>query len=132
MLPFSNASLVPFDTNTQRAIEQLAQTLHEVEQRIALIRMSIPQTGTNWPTTMGNPSTGLVPGLGQFGQVPNLTTLASNPLLMHQILAQVANLHALGNVPTGQGVTPFTGQTGVNTPFGFPSPFQAPFMAFRY
>ena len=134
MLPFSSASLVPFDANTQRALEQLAHTLNEVEQRIQLIRMSIPQTGTAWPSTM-IPPTGFVPGIGQvpFGTGPNLASIASNPLLMHQVLATVANLHSLGNVPpTTGGVTPFTAGAGVSAPFGFPSPFQAPLMGFRY
>lgn len=135
MLPSTNLGTMPLDPNTQRAIEELALVINDVEQRLQLIRMSIAQAAPNsWPS-FGHgsfPPTGSF-GFGLGGNVPSVHGLLSNPAILQQLLAaNVAKLHTGGIPPTFGGVSPFGGPLGVNAPFGFQSPFQAPFTPFRF
>lgn len=146
MFPSQNPN-VPFDPNTQRAIEELAFVLNDVEQRLHLIRMNIAQAmptpgwhgfGAQFPQAPG-----LFPVPSAFGfgaNVPSIQTLLANPVLLHQFLAaNVAKLHtggipaaAYGAIPSFGGISPFGSPVGVSAPFGIQSPFQAPFAPFRF
>jgi hypothetical protein len=151
MFPSQNLSGMPLDPNTQRAIEELALVINDVEQRLQLIRMGIAQAVPAWPSFgAGHPTFPQTPslftpggfgiaGLSGIGGVPNLQAILSNPVLLQQLLAaNVAKLHAgvpptaYGGVPSFGGVSPFGSPVGVNAPFGFQSPFQAPFTPFRF
>lgn len=151
MFPSQNLSAMPLDPNTQRAIEELALVINDVEQRLQLIRMGLAQAVPTWPGIgAGHTPFPVTPnlfapggfgmgGLPGIGGTPSLQALLQNPLLLQQILAaNVAKLHTggippatYGHVPPFGGVSPFGGPLGVNAPFGFQSPFQAPFTSFR-
>lgn len=124
---------MPLDPTTQRAIEQLAFVLNDVEQRLQHIRMGIAHATPSWPNTFGQGPATFAPTSTPFGVgVPTLGPILSNPVLaQHLLTAQLANLHATGGVPTLPfGASP-VGAMGVNAPFGFQAPFPTPFTAFR-
>ena len=141
----------PLDPNTQRALEELAFVINDVEQRLQLIRMGLAQNAPAWPGSFaqGIPQIPQASFQGPFPSVGNgvgnLQTLLSNPLLLQQLLAtqgRVPPVMGIPNVPFGgspfqatapfQGGSPFGSPVGVSAPFGITSPFQAPFTPFRY
>lgn len=166
MIPTSSLGSTPVDPTTLRAIEQISHVINDIEQRLQIVRValaqSVPASGFSQPNTPVNPfaAFGQLGQLGQagspFGQTSPafgqtnpfvgaglqnpwalLQSLASNPVVLQQLMALSQQMGSLYGVPSGVPATPFGiptgfGNPGVIAPFGANPGFLAQTTPFRF